>query len=173
MLRGLSDPSCIWAMFLNHPWVSTEHLLCTGSFGPRYVTPSGQARREESVGADSSLWPPAPSSPPTAPGAASPQGVDCRVPECHTLSHGLLLLSVRRSPAVAWAAVPLGCSWFSDGPLQRVAVWARLPPLTPRLPGASLLVGHRTLHCTPGAGDGQGSLACCSPWGCKEWDTTE
>ena len=24
-----------------------------------------------------------------------------------------------------------------------------------------------------GAGDGQGSLACCSPWGCKELDTTE
>ena len=24
-----------------------------------------------------------------------------------------------------------------------------------------------------GAGDGQGSLACCSPWGCKESDTTE
>ena len=24
-----------------------------------------------------------------------------------------------------------------------------------------------------GAGDGQGSLACCSPWGCKEPDTTE
>ena len=22
-------------------------------------------------------------------------------------------------------------------------------------------------------GDGQGSLGCCSPWGCKEWDTTE
>ena len=22
---------------------------------------------------------------------------------------------------------------------------------------------------TPGAGDGQGSLACCSPWGCKNW----
>ena len=22
-------------------------------------------------------------------------------------------------------------------------------------------------------GDGQGSLACCSPWGCKEMDTTE
>ena len=22
-------------------------------------------------------------------------------------------------------------------------------------------------------GDGQGSLACCSPWGCKESDTTE
>ena len=26
---------------------------------------------------------------------------------------------------------------------------------------------------TPGAGDGQGSLACCSPWRHKELDTTE
>ena len=25
----------------------------------------------------------------------------------------------------------------------------------------------------PGVGDGQGSLACYSPWGCKEPDTTE
>ena len=25
----------------------------------------------------------------------------------------------------------------------------------------------------PGDGDGQGSLACCSPWGCKELDMTE
>ena len=26
---------------------------------------------------------------------------------------------------------------------------------------------------TLGVGDGQGSLACCSPWGCKQSDTTE
>ena len=26
---------------------------------------------------------------------------------------------------------------------------------------------------TPGVGDGQGSLACCGPWGRKELDTTE
>ena len=26
---------------------------------------------------------------------------------------------------------------------------------------------------TPGVGDGQGRLACCSPWGCKESDMTE
>ena len=26
---------------------------------------------------------------------------------------------------------------------------------------------------TPGDGEGQGSLACCSPWGCKELDMTE
>ena len=25
----------------------------------------------------------------------------------------------------------------------------------------------------PGDGDGQGGLACCSPWGCKESDTAE
>ena len=25
----------------------------------------------------------------------------------------------------------------------------------------------------PGGGDGQGSLACCSSWGCKELDMTE
>ena len=25
----------------------------------------------------------------------------------------------------------------------------------------------------PGAGDGQGGLACCGSWGCKESDTTE
>ena len=37
---------------------------------------------------------------------------------------------------------------------------------------------HHRLHehefeCAPGVGDGQGGLACCSPWGCKELDTTE
>ena len=34
------------------------------------------------------------------------------------------------------------------------------------------LDGH-VLEQTPGDGEGQGSLACCSPWGCKESDMTE
>ena len=34
------------------------------------------------------------------------------------------------------------------------------------------LNGHE-FEQTPGVGDGQGGLACCSPWGCKESDTTE
>ena len=34
------------------------------------------------------------------------------------------------------------------------------------------LNGHE-FEQTPGAGDGQGSLASCSPWGHKELDTTE
>ena len=34
------------------------------------------------------------------------------------------------------------------------------------------LNGHE-FEQAPGVGDGQGSLACCSPWGRKESDTTE
>ena len=34
------------------------------------------------------------------------------------------------------------------------------------------LDGHE-FEQAPGIGDGQGSLACCSPWGCKESDATE
>ena len=32
--------------------------------------------------------------------------------------------------------------------------------------------GH-VFEWTPGVGDGQGGLACCNSWGCKESDTTE
>ena len=34
------------------------------------------------------------------------------------------------------------------------------------------LKGHR-FGWTLGIGDGQGGLACCSPWGCKESDMTK
>ena len=34
------------------------------------------------------------------------------------------------------------------------------------------LNGH-DFEQAPGVGDGQGSLVCCSPWGCKELDVTE
>ena len=34
-------------------------------------------------------------------------------------------------------------------------------------------LGRHGFEQAPGAGDGQGGLACCSPWGCKESDTTE
>ena len=35
------------------------------------------------------------------------------------------------------------------------------------------LTGHDESEKTPGIGDGQGNLTCCSPWGCKESNTTE
>ena len=31
----------------------------------------------------------------------------------------------------------------------------------------------REFERTPGVGDGQGGLACCNSWGCKESDTIE
>ena len=34
------------------------------------------------------------------------------------------------------------------------------------------LSGHE-FEQAPGGGEGQGNLACCSPWGCKELDTSE
>ena len=34
------------------------------------------------------------------------------------------------------------------------------------------LNGHE-FEYTPGVGDGQGGMMCCSPWGCKELDTAE
>ena len=34
------------------------------------------------------------------------------------------------------------------------------------------LNGHE-FKLTPGVGDGQGGLACCGSWGCKESDKTE
>ena len=34
------------------------------------------------------------------------------------------------------------------------------------------LNGHE-FEPTPGDSEGQGSVVCYSPWGCKEWDTTE
>ena len=34
------------------------------------------------------------------------------------------------------------------------------------------LNGHESEEA-PGVGDGQGGLACCSPWGCKQSDMTE
>ena len=38
--------------------------------------------------------------------------------------------------------------------------------------GHHQLDGHE-FEQAPGIGDGQGGLACCSPWGCKESDMTE
>ena len=35
------------------------------------------------------------------------------------------------------------------------------------------LLDRHEFEQAPGVGDGQGSLACCSPWGRKESDTTE
>ena len=42
-----------------------------------------------------------------------------------------------------------------------------------KMVGCHHQLGRHELEQALGVGDGQGSLACCSPWGCKESDTTE
>ena len=39
--------------------------------------------------------------------------------------------------------------------------------------GITNLISLLEFKQTPGVGDGQGSLACCSPWVCQESDMTE
>ena len=41
------------------------------------------------------------------------------------------------------------------------------------MPGWNHQLDEREFEQAPGVGDGQRSLACCSPWGCKESDMTE
>ena len=36
-----------------------------------------------------------------------------------------------------------------------------------------LMIFEHDFEHAPGVGDGQGSLECCSPWGCKESDMIE
>ena len=41
-----------------------------------------------------------------------------------------------------------------------------------KMVGCHLLLHGHEFEQAPGVGDGQGSLACCSPWGRKESDMT-
>ena len=54
------------------------------------------------------------------------------------------------------------------GTIEGRSGWQRMR----RLDGHHRLNGHE-FEQAPGVGDGQGSLACCSPWGHKESDTNE
>ena len=62
---------------------------------------------------------------------------------------------------------------------SRQEYWSGLPFPSPVDHVEDEMVGwhHRLdgleLEQALGVGNGQGSLACCSPWGCKELDTTD
>ena len=45
--------------------------------------------------------------------------------------------------------------------------------MTDELAGCYHRLNGHEFEQTAGVGDGQGSLACCSPWGPKELDTTK
>ena len=57
--------------------------------------------------------------------------------------------------------------------LREIESRRRRGPQRTRLVGWHHRLNKQELEETPGASEGQGSLACCSPWGCKESNTTE
>ena len=51
--------------------------------------------------------------------------------------------------------------------------WERKGMTEDEMVGCHQLLNGHEFEQAPGVSDGQGSLVCCSPWGCKESDTTE
>ena len=51
--------------------------------------------------------------------------------------------------------------------------WAEKGTTEDEMVGWHHRLDGREFEWTPGVGDGQGGLACCGSWGCKESDTTE
>ena len=78
----------------------------------------------------------------------------------------------------SWSSSTLGTSWEELTHWKRLWCWEGLGAggegddrgwdgwMASQLDG-------RESEWTPGVGDGQGGLACCDSWGCKESDTTE
>ena len=84
--------------------------------------------------------------------------------------------------AMVFPVVMYGCeSWTVKKPERRridafeLSCWRRLlrVPWTARRSNQSMEASFKYLLRTPGVGDGQGGLACCDSWGCKELDTSE
>ena len=80
-------------------------------------------------------------------------------------------------PGSGWVRIPALAAW------RQIVLSTALHCLnTAPIPGVwNLATGTESLELALcqwneqalGVGDGQGSLACCSPWGCKESDTIE
>ena len=66
---------------------------------------------------------------------------------------------------------PLDCKEIQPVHLKEISPEYSLAGLM--LAGWHHQLDGREFECTPGVGDGQGGLACCSSWGPKESDTTE
>ena len=62
--------------------------------------------------------------------------------------------------------------------LEKTLIWKRLKAGGEGVKEDEMVGWHHQLNghefaSTPGVGDGQGGLACCSPWGRREVDMTE
>ena len=78
----------------------------------------------------------------------------------------------------SWNSSTLATSCEVLTHLKRPWCWERLKAEEKGMTESEMVEWHHQLNGhefkqAPGVGDGQGSLARCSPWGCKESDTTE
>ena len=81
--------------------------------------------------------------------------MDCSPP-------GSSVHGISQARILEWVA--MSCTRGSPQPRDRTQVSCTA--------GEFFTLGHEFEH-TPGVGDGQGSLECCSPWDCRESDATE
>ena len=99
------------------------------------------------------------------------------------------VLGILQAKTLEWVAISFSNAWKWKVKVKLLScVWLLATPWT-AVHQASLSMGfsrqeywsgvllpspnEREFEWTPGVGDGQGGLACCSPWGHKESDTTE
>ena len=70
---------------------------------------------------------------------------------------------------------PDAVSWFIEKDPNAMKQWGQEEKgvKEDEMTGWHHRLNEHKFEQTPGDGEGQGSLACCSPWGCKESDMTE
>ena len=74
-----------------------------------------------------------------------------------------------------WLTSTISCEGVGDMILLMTSDWGQEEKGTTEgeMAGWHHRLNGLEFEWTPGVGDGQGGLACCSSWGCKESDTTE
>ena len=140
----------------------------------------GRRRADISVGVSST------SSPPHGPGQRLPSHClpsappGCRDPEGFLCNVLFLKRDKSQTAGGLWGGSSPYREWCENNWLQQVSEVPGRTPASRALPEFPPLVsyGSCTSHQsqefgqTPGDAEGQGSPACCGPWGCRELDTT-
>ena len=81
--------------------------------------------------------------------------------------HGVLKARILKRFAIPFSSGPHSVRTLHHDPSVLVALDSMAHTFI------ELVMSGHEFEQAPGIGDGQGSLACCSPWGPRELDTTE
>ena len=166
-----SEPPSSWAWSRQSGWGTLVLLglgacwgrhqvdISVGGCSPPRHLPTAQVRGS-----------PVTPSPPSAQGCRDPEGFLCNV---------LFLKRGKKQTAgglygVRGAARGRGCLPLTGNAVKTTDSNRALPEFRPLVSRESCR-SHQSQESeqTPGDGEGQGSLACCSPWGCRESDMTK